>query len=290
MSSTLSSHETPLASPRRREHYAPLAKEEEDDADKETSMANVVLLESLHLDSLDIAHDEADHDETNSLVSLENAEGGVFRKSPWTASTTENSELADSGGTDSKKNPALHLMLTRSRSSDSEKAFDSDWEDDDEAGIRRYHFDFEARTGIPLPAEFSHESLPKRMWHSFLELRTAARQRRAARLLNMPSESWMYKTHACLLTSCCDATDLGILLAAIWLALWMVIGLGAGMGSSWWLIGIFLFFLRVSARRIFEYWRANRRKQRQRLSSTDIGALGVFRHITSNADSFGEAA
>jgi hypothetical protein len=112
-------------------------------------------------------------------------------------------------------------MLSRSHSrsscssgGDDDDEWDDDDDDDDLGTVRRYHLDFEQhfnRDNLPIPAEFRHESLPHRLWRLFLELRTSARQQRAARLLTMPSESFQYKLHTCLLTWCCDATDRGIL-------------------------------------------------------------------------------
>jgi hypothetical protein len=98
----------------------------------------------------------------------------------------------------------LQVMLSRSHSNDrsnSVESSDDEWDDDDVGAVRRYHLDFERnRDNLSLPAEFIHESFPKRLRGSFLELRTCARQRRAARLLTMPTESFHYKLHTCLLT------------------------------------------------------------------------------------------
>lgn len=158
-----------------------------------------------------------------------------------------------------------------------------DWEDDDddEAGLRRYHLRIDRHTTVPLPAEFSHDSLPKRMWHSFLQLQAAASQRRAARLLNMPSQSWRYQLHACLLTWCCDATDRGIALVMVWLTVWLFIGFVGRMGKTWWTTGVLLFIIRVTARRFFEYLQLKRTQRRQRLSTVE---LGLSKHARRYSD------
>ena len=282
----MSSPERPRTTASRRERYERVPKEEESQPESETSPSAVVV-ENLRLDDADSHSSGSFHDdETNSLVSP--SSDGVFRKSTWTDSSDVDDEDRNTGESTSKS--ALHLMLSRSRDTNSVVSgigVDSDWEDDDEAGIRRYHLDFEVRSDIPLPSEFRHDSVPKRIWQSFLELRTAARQRRAARLLTMPSQSWRYQAHACLITSCCDATDLGIILAAVGLTVWLFVGLAAGMGTSWWLMGFILFFLRVSARRLFEFFQAKRRKRRQRLSSADmeLGGHAVgFRDAVKDSD------
>ena len=203
---------------------------------------------------------------------------------------------------------SLHVMLSRSKShessSDNNDPEFSDWDyddDDDEDGIRRYHLETannnnnnnnntsnnsnnNIHRNIPLPAEFSYKSSswPRRLWQAFLELRTAARQRRAARLLTMPLSTpttqslciTRYQAVACLLTSCCDATDLGIVLVAVWLSLWLLIGVAAGMGTMWWLVGFTLFVVRISARRVLEFCQRRKRRQRQRLSSTEVVEFG----------------
>ena len=210
---------------------------------------DVSVVQRLHLDDSD------EHSARSSSEVSAHADD-IFRGKPFEAD-------------DSDVDGALHLRTSRSNS----LAELEDWEDDDddEAGLRRYHF--EPRKDMPLPAEFSQESFPKRLWQLFLELQAAARQRRAARLLTMPSQSWQYQMHSCLLTWCCDATDRGIMLVAIWLSLWLLIGIAGKMGSSWWWLGIILFVVRVSARRSFDFLRGKRKQQRQRLSTADAVEL-----------------
>ena len=124
---------------------------------------------------------------------------------------------------------------------------DEDDEEEDAQVIRRYAY----RNRIPIvPAEFSHQPFPRRLWQSFVELRTSARQRRAARLLN--NSQYTQTTH-CILTWCCDATDRGIALVAILILLWLVIGwVNNGVFRGYWLLGMILFAIRVSARTTYE--------------------------------------
>jgi hypothetical protein len=189
----------------------------------------------------------------------------------------------------------LQVMLSRSNSRSNSSSGgewdddDSEWDDDDD--VRRYHLDFEQlhnRDNLPLPgsAEFRHGSLlsPHRLYHRFLELRTCARQRRAARLLTMPSESFHYKLHACLLTWCCDATDRGILLVVGLMTTWLLVGWAGSMSGTWWWAGLLLFVMRVTARRSFEsLLDANRKRasRRQRINTSEAAAF----ELESNAAS-----
>jgi hypothetical protein len=247
-----------------------------------------------HEDSLreDDSHSLSHHG--NSLV-IEDTHN-IFRSSPWkakadrdaggeametlstagsTASSLRGNIVSSASAASASASSQMHGMLSRSHSNNSDFDLDADeWEDDDDVGaVRRYHLDFEhARDNLPVPAEFSHESLPKRLWRSFLVLRASARQRRAARLLTMPSESFHYKSHACLLTWCCDATDRGILLVVGLVAAWLLVGWAGSMSSGWWWMGLLLFVTRVTARRLLEYCLlANRKlRRRQRLESVSL--------------------
>lgn len=167
--------------------------------------------------------------------------------------------------------------ITQARSQDSVDLLE-DWEgdvedgdimDEEDGALRRYHFNFDTHTDVPLPAEFGlAEPLPKRLWMAFTDLQAAARQRRASRLLTMPSPvTWQYQARSCLLTWCCDATDQGVSLIVLSLVLWLLIGVLGHLSGSWWLCGLLLFSVRVSARRVYEYFQSKRRKLRQRLSS-----------------------
>jgi hypothetical protein len=265
----MSSQEGVTLSPRK-QRYQRLPELPEEESEKGEHKASLVVVDNLRLDGDERTSKE--DDETNSLVDADD----VFRNpSSPSVSTTGTGTGGAAAATCDAENPALHLVLSKSRSHDSSDLDDtSDWGDDDEPGLRRYNLDFHAHTNIPLPAEFSHDSLPKRIWQSFVELQVAARQRRAARLLTMPSQSWNYQLHSCLLTWCCDATDRGILVVAAWLTAWILIGLVGRMGSTWWWMGLFLFIFRVSARRVFEYLQGKRTKRRQRLSTVDSVELG----------------
>jgi len=208
-------------------------------------------------------HQDDDESESSSLVDSDR----IFRH--WkddehhhvpvevnssTASLSANSSLHGD-------NTTLQQVLSRSRSG---SPCSSDWEE--EEIVRRYHTPHE----LPLPAEFSHDNIPKRMWQSFLELRTAARQRRAARLLTMPSESFANRTYACLLTWCCDATDRGILLVAAIMACWLLVGWIAGMPTSWWFTGLLLFCIRVSSRSLYESISHKRRRRHLRSEAVEL--------------------
>jgi hypothetical protein len=128
-----------------------------------------------------------------------------------------------------------------------------------------------------------NNSLIKKLWQDILELRTSARQRRVARMLNTPSESsWRHQIISCTMTWCCDATDRGILLVAVLLSLWILIGVAYyAKSATWWLMGILLFGIRVTARRTAEtlinYHRRRHRRQRANNSShfrpVDHGSL-----------------
>lgn len=172
---------------------------------------------------------------------------------------------ASSPGRSSAGASPLHLAGANS--------FDLDDDEEEEIGLRRYHLDFQKE--MPLPAEFSHDSLVKRLWQGFVELRTKARQRRAARLLTMPSESFVYRLHACLLTWCCDATDRGILLVMACVIIWLLIGLVTGASARWWTVGVLLLVVRLSARRVVESIRARQQRQQRRRLSLENVELGT---------------
>jgi hypothetical protein len=121
----------------------------------------------------------------------------------------------------------------RSRSS----SFGSLNDDDDEEGVvRRYHLEFRP---APQPPEFSN------LWQNLSDLRTQARQRRAARLLST-SDRFSDRFKACLITWCCDMTDRGILLMGILVIGWLLVGLIVRKATFWWL-GIFVLTLRGAA-------------------------------------------
>jgi hypothetical protein len=137
------------------------------------------------------------------------------------------------------------------------------WDDDDlsdgddEAGLRRYsHF---ARVGA-MPAEFDsgrhlNASAWKRMTSYLLELRMAARQRRAHRLLSMSGthmDSPAQQCRLCFMMYCWDATDRSILLLIMSVFAWMVLGFVLRPGKKWWYWGLAVLFIRLAARPLLE--------------------------------------
>jgi hypothetical protein len=258
------------------------------------------------LDSLVTTEDKSmPHNNSNSIfrstpwtaVSDRDGGGGDIVETGSTTGSTTSSRRGNNGNiasSPSSPSSQLKVMLSRShsidRSNNDESSDNSDeWDDDDDdvGAVRRYHLDFEQHNrdrdnhNLPLPgsaAANNHESWysPVRVWRSFLELRITARQRRAARLLTMPSESFPYKLHACLLTTCCDATDRGILTVVGLLTAWLFLGWAGSMSAAWWWMGIFLFVMRVTARRLLESCLdANRKRmrRRQRLHTSEAAAL-----------------
>jgi hypothetical protein len=179
------------------------------------------------------------------------------------------------------------VALSRNVSRDSASLGSSTWDEDDDddddvVNLRRYQLDFTAARDVPLPAEFHGHTVVDRLryviqqystlaWHNWRALRQAARQRRAARLLTMPSETIRYKLHACFLSWCCDATDMGIACTAVCILVWILVGVLASHSTvvssrRYWLAGATLFVIRVTARRLYEAgmgYVAGRRRLRQ---------------------------
>jgi hypothetical protein len=156
---------------------------------------------------------------------------------------------------------------------------------DDEAGLRRYnHF---ARAGA-MPAEFEsgrhlNESTWKRMTSYLLELRMAARQRRAHRLLSMSGthmDSPAQQCRLCFMTYCWDATDRSILLLIVAVFAWMVLGFVLRPGKKWWYWGLAVLFVRLAARPLVEALGSSLRRGRPSRSSSSASAAG-FGRITS---------
>ena len=174
--------------------------------------------------------------------------------------------------------PQSSVVHNRSRNNSWDLEGGDLFEDDEEEDaqvVRRYAY----RNRIPIvPAEFSHQPLPRRLWQSFVELRTAARQRRAARLLN---NSQYTPTSHCILTWCCDATDRGIALVAILILVWLVVGWTTNVFTGYWLLGMILFTIRVSARTTYETIMARKRGR----SSSGGGVTLRGSHITSPSQS-----
>mmetsp|Transcript_23434 Transcript_23434/g.65182 ORF Transcript_23434/g.65182 Transcript_23434/m.65182 type:complete len:318 (+) Transcript_23434:268-1221(+) len=231
--------------------------------------------------------DHHDGGETSSLVSEQELRShhsnsgmtsGIFRESATTP--TSGLELSDGAGANVGKSPPPSSVTTSPISDNiflQHRTRSSSWEDpdpsmlfqdeddvDDVSVVRRY-----VRNRIPIvPAEFAHQPLPKRLWQSFVDLRTAARQRRAARLLNeRVPPAWH-----CILTWCCDATDRGIALVVICVLLWLTMGWTRTFTfRGYWTLGFLLFAIRVSARTVYEHF--------------IVGGMGMRRFRLSGASS-----
>lgn len=228
---------SPSKTPSRR--YERLAPHDDESSDHQEFLES---LPTATTPSIAATHPLDSNDSSNNNTS-------VFRKSPYR---------------DNLNSPSMQGLGRPS-------SFDFEEDEEQHATVRRYQLDFQVT-----PAEFSHDSLPKRVWSSFLQLRLAARQRRAARLLSLPSESRCTRQslRACLLTWCCDATDRGILLAAAVMALWILVGISTRQRtrqSWWWYTGIMLFVIRVSARRLYEYALKRRRRTYSGITSEWVG-------------------
>jgi hypothetical protein len=171
--------------------------------------------------------------------------------------------------------------------------FDDDLsDDDDEAGLRRYHFT-QANT---LPAEFDNASTWKRITTYLLEVRMAARQRRAHRLLSMSGthmDSPAQRCRLCFMTHCWDATDRGILLLIVSVFAWLVVGFVLHLGERWWYAGLLLLLVRIMARPTYESLFVRRQPfalstpavSSARASSSSSAAAGGFGRIPSSSAS-----
>ena len=191
--------------------------------------------------------------------------------------------------------------------------WDDDEFDDDVVNIRRYHLEF-GNGSLPQnqphwPPRGNHsddrstpsaelgmniiidcfrcrvrQSLSTISYH-WQSLRQAARQRRAARLLTMPSENARYKIRACVISWFCDATDIGIAFTASCVLIWIIVGvLTHNSTLNYWVVGTSLFIIRISARRSYDVCRSFivsnifvRRQQRQE----QRGRLGSRQHLSS---------
>lgn len=179
-------------------------------------------------------------------------------------------------------------------------SFDLDWdEDEDEINLRRYHYlDLSAGVvtprDVPLSAEFQGHTWVDQLWYvlhqswtvgrrHWTTLRQSARQRRAARLLTMPSESIRYKLRASLLSTFCDATDVGIVVTAVVLTLWMLLGTTTAMGQyvGYWMSGGILFAIRVTARRCYETCSRAASSSSSRQQQQQRRRLGSRQHLRS---------
>ena len=185
--------------------------------------------------------------------------------------------------------------------------WDDDEFDDDVVNIRRYHLEFghsslqhnqrrQQRLNEEDPSDLGmsivndcfrcriRKSLSTLSYH-WQSLRQAARQRRAARLLTMPSENVRHKFRACFISWFCDATDIGIAFTASCVLLWIIFGiLTHNTAIKYWMIGTTLFVIRISARRVYDVCRSfvvsnisSRRQRRQE----QRGRLGSRQHLSS---------
>lgn len=174
--------------------------------------------------------------EDDSLV--DEHPSSIFRQHSWNNQevTLEHASTANS---------SIHV-LSNDETAEIRSLKSMSWDDDDDEVIRRYA----QPSATPPPP-------PRDLWeywtHSLQSLRQAARQRHAARLLTVPSahEYWQWQITSCLATYC-DATDAGIALAAGVCFLWIVGGLLFTVPWWWWYVGLALFVIRVSARRVYE--------------------------------------
>jgi hypothetical protein len=177
-----------------------------------------------------------------------------------------------------------------------------DEDDEDELDLKRYHLDFASTSSSSnniynqhhqqrggnsltnsLPGGNSNSSngnnsslfganyggrfsLGRYLWHSFQTARQKARQRRAQMLLQQTERNWVQSTWICIKTTCCDATDRGIVLVVGLLMAWIIALIFTSEQDTrrrLLLAGIILFSIRLGLRPLCEcYWR-QRQKQRQ---------------------------
>lgn len=154
--------------------------------------------------------------------------------------------------------------LTPKSLSRANSSLDDDWDDDDDAeNLQRYSFVLNSPNNGNIHSNnnatmaqhtpLSSSSAFHEHWNN---LRSAARQRRAARLLSMTDQSWYHRMAVGFLNTCCDATDTGIAVAAGSLLVWLSVGMLFFLTKRWyWWMGCVLFGLRFSARRVCEWWR-----------------------------------
>ena len=232
-------------------------------------------------DSGALERDAIVEEHTNDGYKDDASKDGVFRDRPWSSEVRDAKSDEGVDPASEQGHVALHQIRSKSSGSASSDSFlggESEWDDDDDddeddAEVARYHMRFQARNDVPLPAEFRKASVWEFLRHAFTELQTNARHRRAARLLNMPSQSRRHQFQAAFVTWCCDGTELAILLAFAWMFAWILMGFVAGLGRMWWMTGFLLFLIRISSRRSIELLQG-RRKRRQRLPTAEAMELG----------------
>jgi hypothetical protein len=259
-----------------------------------------------------------DDDEYTKTISRTPSAGAAS-----TASKTPTSVQYDTVAAISENvSPTGLLSRQGSRCGASSTVSSVDWDDDDTfdddiANIRRYHLEYSIGNGVQTQnyqqrqqqTDMSTDDYPitecginllydclrcrirqslSNITYHWQSLRQAARQRRAARLLTMPSENIRYKIHVCIVSSFCDATDMGIALTASCLLIWILFGLLTHNASmTYWLVGISLFVIRVSARRCYQVCRSiissnmSYRRQQRRQNQQQRGRLDSRQYLTS---------
>lgn len=132
-----------------------------------------------------------------------------------------------------------------------------DDDDDDEAGLSRY-----AMTDVPMSSSSSS-------W--WATVRQQARQRRASQLLAWSEYSSTQRITSVMETYCCDATDEGILLVAIAMVLWWLLGRYFWHAShTYWILGMGILLVRLSARPLMERFQRTQQQRRIRASSDNM--------------------
>jgi hypothetical protein len=247
--------------------YQRLEKEDDDDDLPDGSLNEIMDNDDPYSDgAADIASNGVFDNDNNRFTDSSN------RNNPndnIDAQTPDDSETLES------LEPKSNIISTASVNNNN---ITSDWDDDDDdfdqdmIGMRRYNLDFTKDTAAT--STLQEASLPRRVFASIQQLRTAARQRQAARLLNMPSRKYacLYAWHARFMTYCCDATDAGIAVATSLTAVWILVGAMFQLPPAWWLTGTAVLIVRVSARRLVEYVSGRRQfhYQRQHVESIEI--------------------
>ena len=196
------------------------------------------------------------HSRTSSRAASPTLGGSILR-----LSTDHDNDDGDEEDSDSEADPD-HEVIPVVNSS-----LDDDWDsdDEDEAGLRRYHFvpsasmhthhgtmTMSGSSAFPsLPAEFDDATRPwwERLHRRLQAWQRAARQRRAARLLStLQSDAPCHRVHLCALTWCWDSTDRSIALLLGFIVAWLVLGLIGRLGATWWWTGVWMLVVRLGTR------------------------------------------
>lgn len=182
--------------------------------------------------------------EDDYMIDINNNNNNIALSDEETSSLVENNN----------NNTSFRQPTNISRTNSS---LDDAWEDDEEAynNLSRYHMEYIAPSSIPMPAEFSHFSLRTnyrvQLQQSIAQLRRSARQRHAARLLSMPNDHFLTRLRVSLIGVCCDATDVGIVLLLSLVCVWLLLGWLLPVRGMYWIMGIGVLMVRVSARRLY---------------------------------------